>query len=72
MTSNFRSDRRRFLQQAGLAAAAPAALLAPGIAHAAWPERPVTVRQPPWSMPASSKIFSSGWMPPMRMSSDIM
>lgn len=46
MTSNFRSDRRRFLQQAGLAAAAPSALLAPGVAHAAWPERPVNVIVP--------------------------
>ncbi len=32
---------------------------------------PVTVRQSPCSMPASSSDFISGWMPPMRMSSDI-
>ena len=33
---------------------------------------PVTVRQSPCRSFASSSIFISGWMPPMRMSSDIM
>jgi hypothetical protein len=32
---------------------------------------PVTVRQSPCSRPASSSIFISGWVPPMRDSSDI-
>lgn len=46
MTNPHRPDRRKFLRHAGIAATAPAALTWPGLAHAAYPERPITMIVP--------------------------
>lgn len=48
MSTINRPDRRRFLQQICIAAAAPAALTWPGLARAAWPDRPISIIVP-WS-----------------------